>query len=378
MFPPQTVLRGLVIRPVGPVSVRSWDKHANSDWQSLDLFQANVKEVKETTGNTVSYNTSVGIFDFSGPIELSIEPSQVSFPSIDAVRAYPLSYGLQADVRGRNIMLNLTEPANLVVEVNGDVFNVLHLFLDKTGNNNISEDQARQDSSVIYYGTGYHEPDGTVNVTSGQTVYLASGSVVQGGFNFQNTDAVTISLSESIRVGGITVLNPGHYSVMMGSSRDVVVSGLRSISADVVLENLFMRNSDAAPELMQGVTISKIDILDHRESQDILFEDIRVKDFRLGMLLSFKMLYNQKYNLGPGRGIQNVIARNLSYNGVGGNTPAIAGYNENRSIQFVDFQGLEINGEHIWDGMQKPGWYSISDFVPVYIGSHVANLAWSA
>ncbi|KAL3436883.1 pectin lyase fold/virulence factor [Aspergillus tetrazonus] len=501
MFPPQTALRGLVIgllvlcATVIPtnaaphvnltrleifsvpeevarsdayqVRVRSWAKDANRDWQSLDLFHANVNEVKETTGRTVSYNTSVGLFDFSGPIELSIEPSQVSFPSIDAVRVRPLSYGLQAYVSGRNITLNLTEPANLVVEVNGDVFNVLHLFLDKTGDDTITEDQAKQDSSIIYYGPGYHELEDTVNVTSGQTIYLASGSVVLGGFNFQNTsnaailgrgvlykspsDAVTISYSESIRVGEITVLNPGHYSVMMGSSRDVVVSGLRSISAvqwgdgidvfccqDVVLENLFMRNSDdcvamyqhrwdyygdsrnitlrdsslwadvahplhiglhgntVSPELMEDVTVSNIDILDHREPQvdyqgclaincgdenlikDILFEDIRVEDFRLGMLLSFKVLYNQKYNLGPGRGIQNVTVRNLSYNGVGGNTPAIAGYKENRSIQLVDFQGLEINGEHIWDGMQKPGWYSVSDFVPMYIGSHVANLTWSA
>jgi hypothetical protein len=147
---------------------------------------------------------------------------------------------------------------------------------------------------------------------------------------------------------------------------------------------------------MEGATISNIDILDHREPQfnyqDCLavkcgeenlvrvyfVEDIRAEDFRLGMLLSFKVLYNQKYNLGPGRGIKNVTVRNVSYNGVGGNILAIAGYNENRSIQFVDFQGLGINGEHIWDGMQKPSWYSVSDFVPMYIGSHVANLAWSA
>ena len=437
-----------------------------SHWKPLDLFRANVHEVNATTGNTVSHNTSIGIFDFSGPIELAIEPSRDHFLSIDAVRVRPLSYDLRADVRGRVIYLSLTDPANLVVEVNGDVFNVLHLFLDSVGNDSFMEEQSKEDPSVIYYGAGYHELDEMVNVTSGQTVYLAPGSVVQGGFNFENTsdaaiigrgvlyrspgEAITIGHSQTIRVAGVTVLNPGKYSLMIGSSRDIAVSGLRSISAvqwgdgidvfcsqDVVLEKLFMRNSDDcvalyqhrwgyygdsrnitlrdsslwadvahpvhmglhgnpdAPEVMEGVTISNIDILDHREPQvdyqgclaincgdenllkDIVFEDIRVEDFRLGMLLSFKVLYNQKYNLAPGRGIHNVTVRNLSYNGKGGNIPAITGYDEDRNIQFVDFQGLEIGGVHVSDGMQKPGWYSVADFVPMYIGNHVANLTWS-
>ncbi|KAL2814515.1 pectin lyase fold/virulence factor [Aspergillus cavernicola] len=467
MFLSQTLLRRVVVGLLA-VLFRSQDKGAQQNWQSLELFHANVHEINSTTGQSVSHNTSVGLFDFSGPVELSIEPSRNAFPSIDTVRIRPLSYNLPADVQGRIISLSLTEPTNLVIEVNGDVFDVLHLFLDKIKDDAISEDQAKQDSSIIYYGPGYHELKDTVNITSGQTVYLAPGSVIQGGFRFQNTsdaailgrgvlyrsssDAITISYSERIRVEEITVLNPGHYSLMMGSSNEIVVSGLRSISAvqwgdgidvfccqNVVLEKLFMRNSDDCvamyqhrwdyygdsrnitlrdsslwadvahpihlgihgntiePELMEGVTISNIDILDHREPQvdyqgclaincgdenlikDILFEDIRVEDFRLGMLFSFKVLYNQKYNLGPGRGIYNVTVRNLSYNGMGGqNTPAIAGYDEDRRIEFVDFQGLNINSAHIWDGMQKPGWYSVSDFVPMYIGSHVANLTWSA
>ncbi|OJJ06444.1 hypothetical protein ASPVEDRAFT_56083 [Aspergillus versicolor CBS 583.65] len=453
--------------PLAPtVRIVSRSPQYQKRYPTLDLFHANVHEVNATTGNAVPYNTSLGIFDFSGPIELAIEPSRDSFPSIDAVRVRPLSYGLRADVRGRVIYLSLTEPANLVVELNGDVFNVLHLFLDRAKNDSFTEEQVKGNSSVIYYDAGYHELSEVVNVTSGQTVYLAPGSVVQGGFNFEKisdaaiigrgvlykspSEAITISYSQRIRVAGVTVLNPAHYSVMIGSSRDITVSGLRSISAvqwgdgidvfcsqDVVLEKLFMRNSDDcvalyqhrweyygdsknitlrdsslwadvahpihlglhgnpdAPEVMEGVTISNIDILDHREPQvdyqgclaincgdenllkDILFEDIRVEDFRLGMLLSFKVLYNQKYNLAPGRGVHNVTVRNLSYNGVGGNIPAIAGYNKDRNIQFVDFQGLEVNGVHVWEGMQKPGWYSAADFVPMYIGAHVANLTWS-
>ncbi|RSM14751.1 hypothetical protein CDV31_005333 [Fusarium ambrosium] len=448
------------------VKVRSLAKSSRKEWQSLDLIGAKVNEVNQTTGSTLSYDTAVGLFDFNGPIEISIQPSEMVYPSIETVRVRPLSYNLKADVQGRTIKLALDKPANLVVEVNGDVFRVLHLFLDEIQENIITQDDAKKDSSIIYYGAGYHEEKDQVNITSGQTVYLAPGSFVKAGFNFQNAsdaaisgrgvlykspyDAIIINYSENIRVQGVTVIHPGHYSVVMGSSDDVTVSGLRSISAvkwgdgidvfccqNVVLEKLFMRNSDdcvamyqhrwdyygdsknltlrdsslwadlahpihlglhgntVTPETMEDVTISNIDILDHREPQvdyqgclainvadenllkNIVFENIRVEDFRLGSLLSFKVLYNSKYSSGPGRGLHNVTVKNLSYNGKEGNLPAIAGYNEDRRVEFVDFQGLEINGQHVWDGMRKPGWYSTSDFVPLYVGSHVVNLTYS-
>ena len=113
------------------VKVRSLAKHARKEWESLDLISAKVNEVNQTTGQTLSYDTSVGLFDFDGPIELSIQPSEKVFPSIETVRVRPLSYNLKADIHGRTIKLALNKPANLVVEVNGDVFRVLHLFSDR-------------------------------------------------------------------------------------------------------------------------------------------------------------------------------------------------------------------------------------------------------
>ncbi|KAM6511833.1 hypothetical protein FALCPG4_016825 [Fusarium falciforme] len=411
------------------VKVRSLAKSARKEWHSLDLISAKVNEVNQTTGKTLSYDTSVGLFDFDGPIELSIQPSEKVFPSIETVRVRPLSYNLKADVHGRTIKLALNKPANLVVEVNGDVFRSISL-------------RARQSISLL----GLSSREASTFRTHQTQPFLGAGVLYKSPY-----DAITINYSKNIRVQGVTVINPGHYSVMMGSSDGVTVSGLRSISAvqwgdgidvfccqNVVLEKLFMRNSDdcvamyqhrwdyygdsknltlrdsslwadlahpihlglhgntVTPETMEDVTITNIDILDHREPQvdyqgclainvadenllkNIAFQDIRVEDFRLGSLLSFKVLYNSKYSSGPGRGLHNVTVKNLSYNGKGGNLPAIAGYDEDRKVEFVDFQGLEINGEHVWDGMRKPGWYATSDFVPLYVGSHVVNLTYSA
>lgn len=449
------------------VQVRLHDQ-ANATWQDVELYQANLHEINRTTGSAMVHASSLGLFDFDEPVELSIKPNRTIFQSIDAVRLRPLSYGLAATKKEDTINIVLEKPANIVLEVNGDIFNVLHLFLDETEKNPVSQNST--DESLIYFGPGFHSIDGgkgTVNVSSGQTVYLAPGSVVQGGFAFRNvsdatirgrgvvyktsSDTILVESSKNIRVDGLTMLNPGHYSIMAGMVEGLHVSRFRSISAvqwgdgidvfcskDVLLEGLFMRNSDDCialyqhrweyygdssnitvkdsslwadvahpinlgthgnsvnPETMDGVTFSNIDILDHREPQidyqgcvaiscgdsnliqNVHVENIRIEDFREGMLLNFRVMYNSKYNTSPGRGIRNVTLHNVTYNGTGENMAIMAGYDDTRTIDFVDFQGLEINGQHIWDKMKKPSWYQTADIMPMYVGSWVNNLTFSA
>ena len=50
----------------------------------------------------------------------------------------------------------------------------------------------------------------------------------------------------------------------------------------------------------------------------------------------------------------------------------INGYNEERRVKNVTFEGLKINGRTIYDEMpDKPRWYSTADFVPAFVGNHV-------
>ena len=126
VFPiPENVTRSTTFR----VKARSIHGHHTSGWKDVELYQTPVHEINTTTGRAQVHQTSVALFDFSEGVELSIVPNATIFSSIDAVRVRPLSYNLNATASNGKIKLTLTKPQNLVLEVNGDVFNVIHLFL---------------------------------------------------------------------------------------------------------------------------------------------------------------------------------------------------------------------------------------------------------
>ncbi|CRK22959.1 Polygalacturonase like protein [Verticillium longisporum] len=159
--------------------------------------------------------------------------------------------------------------------------------------------------------------------------------------------------------------------------------------------NIGTHGNSINPETLSDLTFSNLDILDHREFQmgyqgciainpgdsnlvkDVLIEDVRVENFRHGQLITMMVMYNQKYNTSPGRGISNVTIRNLDYKGTNAGTAIMTGYNETRGIEFVKFENLTINGPGINDKMAKPGWYLTSDFFPMYANEHVKNLTFT-
>ena len=116
------------------------------------------------------------------------------------------------------------------------------------------------------------------------------------------------------------------------------------------------------PEIIEDITYKNIDILDHREMQidyqgcmsinagdnnlvrNVTFEDIRIEDFRQGQLVNLRVFYNDKYCTSPGRGIENILFKNISYNGENAELSIIAGYNEERKIKKIVFENLTING----------------------------------
>ncbi|KAL2865073.1 putative endo-polygalacturonase [Aspergillus lucknowensis] len=432
----------------------------DTQWQPVELYWTRVMVANVTTGAAIYHNSSVGTFDFDGVVNLSIEPSRDVFPTVDSVRIRPLSYDIPWKLDGRAILLTLAEPTNLVVEVNGDVFQVLHLFLNRM---DTGAPQQEENKAITSFGPGYHKLTETYKISSGETVYLAPGAVIQGSFLFLHADnarlvghgviygstlnAVNVSFSNNIVVDGPTVLSPLHASVGVGSSRNVLVRNLRVISSgqwgdgidtwcshNIIYERLFMRTADdslafylassgysgdsqnitvrdstvwadvAHPlnvggfggnETMSDVTFDNIDILDQHEPQtfyqgcmamtasngnivkNVLFSNIHVENFRLGMLFSFKVAYNPKYDSYAGGTLSNIMVRNVEYNGSESNLSILSGYDKNSQIEFVSFEGLKINGKLIWSGMQKAPWYAVSDYVPMWVGAHVANVTWS-
>ncbi len=146
-------------------------------------------------------------------------------------------------------------------------------------------------------------------------------------------------------------------------------------------------------EVMENLNYVNIDILDHKEKQvdyqgcfainvgdnnlvrNVRFENIRIEDFRQGQLFNIRIFYNKKYCLAPGRGVENVLFKDVVYNGKNAELSIIAGYNEERKVKNIRFENLQINGEVISDDMAgKPTWYKTGDMARIFVGEHVEDV----
>lgn len=149
-------------------------------------------------------------------------------------------------------------------------------------------------------------------------------------------------------------------------------------------------------EIMEDLTYKNIDILDHSEMQvdyqgcmainagdnnlvrNVRFENIRIEDFRRGQLVNIRIFYNKKYCKAPGRGIEDVVFKNITYNGRHAEMSHIIGYDRDRMVRNIRFENLRINGTVISDDMPgKPAWYKTGDMARFFIGEHVENVTFS-
>ena len=115
---------------------------------------------------------------------------------------------------------------------------------------------------------------------------------------------------------------------------------------------------------------------DNNLVRNVLFENIRIENFRQGQLLNLRIFYNKKYCQAPGRGIENVWFKDIDYQGTRAELSIISGYNEERKVKNIHFKNLMINGIHISDDMPgKPKWYKTGDMARIFIGEHVEDVS---
>lgn len=220
---------------------------------------------------------------------------------------------------------------------------------------------------ISYYGWG-----------DGMNIFASSNVLFDGVFCRNSDDCTTVYATR----GGYT-----------GSARNITMQN-SVLWADVAHPILIGTHGNSShPDTIENLKYTNIDILDHNEQQvdyqgcmsvnvgdnnlarNILFQDIRVEDFRRGQLVNLRVFYNKKYNTAPGMGIENVTFKNITYNGSHAELSIIAGYNEERKIKNVLFDNLVINGVKIFDKMKgKPGWYKTSDMARFFVGEHVENI----
>ena len=55
------------------------------------------------------------------------------------------------------------------------------------------------------------------------------------------------------------------------------------------------------------------------------------------------------------------------------------GYDDGRMVKGITFEGIKIDGRRLHDRMKgKPAWHSTADYVPMYVGNHVADILFRA
>ena len=241
------------------------------------------------------------------------------------------------------------------------------LFTTQCATGNSDSVTIRNVKSISYYGWG-----------DGMNVFASNNVLFDGVFCRNSDDCTTVYATRKGYAGGcrnITMQN----STLWADVAHPIFIGIHGNS-----EN---------PDTIQNVSYNNIDILDHKEKQldyqgcmainggdnnfikDIRFENIRVEDFRQGKLVDIRIFYNTKYCTAPGLGIENVLFKNITYNGNNSEVSTIIGYNEERKVKNIRFVNLSINGQLISDNMQgKPAWYKTSDMARIFVGEHVDDI----
>jgi polygalacturonase len=225
----------------------------------------------------------------------------------------------------------------------------------------------RNVKSMSYYGWG-----------DGMNVISSSNVLIDGVFNRNSDDCTTVY---GTRLG------------FTGSSQHITMQN-STLWADVAHPILIGTHGNTPkPDSLVDLNYVNIDILDHKEAQidyqgclsidagdnnlirNVRFENIRIEDFRQGQLFNIRVFFNSKYCTSPGRGVEHVLFKNITYTGKHAQMSIISGYNESRKVKNIVFENLVINGQLITDDMkEKPGWYRTADMANIAVGDHVEGV----
>lgn len=222
---------------------------------------------------------------------------------------------------------------------------------------------------------------------------LASSNILYDRVFCRNSDDCTTAYATRLGFEGSARNIRMRNSTLWADVAHPIFIGLHGAAAGPhperldTIENLVYENIDilcqAEPQIdYQGCLA--INCGDNNLVRNVLFDNIRIEQLPQGSILQVKVGWNQKYCKAPGLGVENITFRNIRYygapdaNGIPAPPPYLSiinGYDAQRSVRGITFEGLKINGRSIYDTMPgKPGWYQTADYVPLFVGNHVEGI----
>lgn len=212
-------------------------------------------------------------------------------------------------------------------------------------------------------------------------------------------DGIDLFCNKNVLIDGVFMRNSddciaiyGHRWKFYGDCTDVLVKNA-TLWADVAHPILIgTHGNPEKPEVLENITFSNIDILNQNEPQlnyqgcmainvsdenlvrNIRFENIRVDDIEQGQLVNLRVTFNKKYATAPGRGIENVYFKDITYSGKKAGISILEGYSPERRLKNIVFENLMINGVLMHEKMKKPSYYQVSDFAHSYQGVYADDV----
>ena len=218
----------------------------------------------------------------------------------------------------------------------------------------------------------------------GLNVFGGSSDILFDRVFCRNSDDCTTAYATRLGFEGSTRNVHMRNSTLWADVAHPIFIGLHGATAGPnpekrdTIENLVYENIDilcqAEPQVdYQGCLA--INCGDNNLVRNVTFDNIRIENLQQGCILQVKVGWNQKYCKAPGLGVENITFRNIRYYGEQPYLSVINGYNEERKVKNITFEGLKINGRAIYDDMpDKPRWYQTADYVPMFVGNHVEGL----
>lgn len=265
-----TACANVVTYPAPPEEQLSADYEVWADGRRVDVYTARVLDAP-FAGKEWDYggNYSFANFDTSGRVKVRISSSKRSLRNT-IIR--PGSAGVRLEiVDDHTLVLTLDQPRKLSLEPDGKRGPLL-LFanpLERTPPNPAAPD-------TIYFGRGVHHV-GRLDVTNGQTLYLAGGAVVKGAVVVRGND---------VRILGRGILDGSDYEWLKGPYH--VMLGIEA--TNVLVEGITLRGSahwTIVPRHSRSVTIRNVKICNSRvqnddginpcNSQDVLITDCFIR-----------------------------------------------------------------------------------------------------